>query len=164
MPGEFEKLRVNGDIIWKCKSCGEEILGGTKPRGHRCGDSDNADSSAVPSSVVYTNSQVPRPALSIHTTPSSLSTPMGPRANSVPRGFFRPRSQSQSVRGNRNPPRNIRQQQGNMDQMFQAFQQQSIQTQNHLESRLEEQRKKDEMMMDMMMKNQQLMMEQQNQQ
>ena len=36
MANEFTKSKVNGNTIWKCNQCGEEIISGTKPRNHAC--------------------------------------------------------------------------------------------------------------------------------
>ena len=36
MAGEFEKRTDNGQVIWTCTACREEIVNVSKPRGHLC--------------------------------------------------------------------------------------------------------------------------------
>ena len=36
MAGEFTKRTVDGQIVWTCITCGEEIVNVTKPRSHQC--------------------------------------------------------------------------------------------------------------------------------
>ena len=36
MAGEFEKRTDNGQVIWTCTACQEEIVNVSKPQGHLC--------------------------------------------------------------------------------------------------------------------------------
>ena len=38
MAGEFTKRTVDGENIWTCTLCNEDIISRPKPRGHRCQD------------------------------------------------------------------------------------------------------------------------------
>ena len=43
MAGEFEKRTENGQVIWTCTACGEEIVNISKPRGHQCQQAAGGD-------------------------------------------------------------------------------------------------------------------------
>ena len=43
MAGEFEKRTENGQVIWTCTTCGEEIVNISKPRGHQCQQAAGGD-------------------------------------------------------------------------------------------------------------------------
>ena len=75
MAGEFTKRTENGQVVWTCTTCNEEIVNVSKPRGHLCLPHDASQPG---------HSGGPTP------TPPTPSTPLG----FPPPGYFQPQAHS----------------------------------------------------------------------